>query len=195
MNNGSLGSIGKYAYASMPLSGCVCVWETVAEPGCDQTQPNYSTKYFDSLEAIKITQNTRKQTNNSKLECVFFTLDDRMCTCVCAPKQMNIINKCGQTYQMSENIIWWNFYSAPRGNANRYELIILKAVHIHEEEKTGDNNITDMDILVATLFVPFLRLKFKQPIKIPSWLIENNVDIFCSVFFFKISNFFVLFPL
>lgn len=99
---------------------------------------------------------------------LFFTLDDRMCASVCAPKQMNTINKCGQTYQMSENIIWWNFYSAPRGNANRYELIILRVVHIHEEEKTGDNNRTDIDILVATLFVPFLRLKLTQPIKIPS---------------------------
>lgn len=68
---------------------------------------------------------------------LFFTLDDRMCASVCAPKQMNTINKCGQTYQMSENIIWWNFYSAPRGNANRYELIILRVVHIHEEEKNG----------------------------------------------------------
>lgn len=28
------------------------------------------------------------------------------------------------------------FFCAPRGNANRYELITLKVVHIHKKEKT-----------------------------------------------------------
>lgn len=70
-------------HVSMPVCVCVFVrvWETVAELGCDQTQRKYSTQYFDSLEAIKITQNIRKQTNNSKLK-TFFSRSMTECVCV-----------------------------------------------------------------------------------------------------------------